>query len=478
MQPQAVAASPGASAAAAAAATAAGGPAMAAAPAGVGTRHLGGLWRTSVRQEAACNTYVASISSRYLLEAVPPHERQGGEVGVDAQGWTKWSFPGLSLELAVEIADEAAIWCTMQHELEAGVDPADAARAAADILLEARTLMDTKQRQLLTTSYFARAAGLGGGEAAAAVPAAGRLEEPAVQQQVAAGGAVQQENGEQPLQQHAAAAAVKQEAVVKQEEGEQQQQQQQQQRQRRRLRQDEYGVVHVSGSLTDRERRRWLCRMPPPSHWQPSEGSLDMGLFHDKAAAQHAFRACMAWQELTGQRAEGIVLSAEARALVEGEAYEALIADEELAERLGDLGADGASDLRLDLPSIVEQLMGSQQQQQQQQQPIIPTAAPAAAPAAAPPAAALEDQLAAVLRSSGVGEEGIDAFRSNCHRAEGSAGGVAAFLARFLLPACQAPPAAPLATAPAQNSWMARVAAAAAAAAVAAVMAGAAPAAV
>ena len=97
MQPQAVAASPGASAAAAAAATAAGGPAMAAAPAGVGTRHLGGLWRTSVRQEAACNTYVASISSRYLLEAVPPHERQGGEVGVDAQGWTKWSFPGLSL---------------------------------------------------------------------------------------------------------------------------------------------------------------------------------------------------------------------------------------------------------------------------------------------------------------------------------------------------------------------------------------------
>ena len=153
----------------------------------------------------------------------------------------------------------------------------------------------------LTTSYFARAAGLGGGEAAAAVPAAGRLEEPAVQQQVAAGGAVQQENGEQPLQQHAAAAAVKQEAVVKQEEGEQQQQQQQQQRQRRRLRQDEYGVVHVSRSLTDRERRRWLCRMPPPSHWQPSEGSLDMGLFHDKAAAQHAFRACMAWQELTGQ---------------------------------------------------------------------------------------------------------------------------------------------------------------------------------
>ena len=60
-----------------------------------------------------------------------------------------------------------------------------------------------------------------------------------------------------------------------------------------------------------------------------------------------------------------------------------------------------------------------QQQQQQQQQPIIPTAAPAAAPAAAPPAAALEDQLAAVLRSSGVGEEGIDAFRSNCHRSAG-----------------------------------------------------------
>ena len=58
-------------------------------------------------------------------------------------------------------------------------------------------------------------------------------------------------------------------------------------------------------------------------------------------------------------------------------------------------------------------------------------------------------------------------------RAEGSEGGVAAFLARFLLPACQAPPVAPLATATAQDSWMARVAAAAAA-----VMAGAAPAAV